>query len=200
MAPITWSAMAQKSQAVLVEFSEQRLLPEVQTFFAAGRMLTRTRLNLRPRLPWLLETSVLESFALHGRALVDFFFPNPTRWKHDALASDFFDAGDWESLRPEAGPWIQLVRGRVGAEIAHLRYDNEATLEAQARGWPVLQLAGAVGGVLRVFIEAVPTELLSHRFSDDAWREIPVFARVGPAGSNPPLWPQVAPATDGWRA
>jgi hypothetical protein len=189
-------AVAEVIQADLVSFCEQRLLPEVQLFFAAGRMLTRTRLNLRPRLPWLLETTVLESFALHARALIDFFFKPKRSWPHDALASDFFAPGEWEDLRPEAGPWIQLVRGakldRVGAEIAHLRYDDAATLQAQARGWPVLQLAGAVGGVLRVFIETAPRQLMTSAFVDPAWREIPVFVRVGPAGTNPPLWPKSA--------
>ena len=115
---------------------------------------------------------------------------------HDAFAADYFDSGRWEALRPNAGPWIELVRGpmldRVGAEIAHLRYDDEITLDAQARGWPVLQLAGAVGGVLRVFLEAAPDQLLAPGFAEDAWREIPVFARVGPAGGTPPLWPQSA--------
>lgn len=188
-AAIGCSHMAQKSQAVLVEFSGQRLLPEVEVFFAAGRMLTRTRMRLRPSLPWLLETSVLEAFALHARSLIDFFF-TPSRWPQDALASHFFEPGRWEALRPKEGPWIELVRGRVGKEIAHLRYDDVSTLAAQARGWPVLQLAGAVGAVLRVFIEAVPRHLLSPGFVDAAWREIPVFARVGVSGGNPPLWPR----------
>lgn len=186
--------MAQKAPSQLLEFSELRLLPEIHVFFGAGRLLTRTRLNLRPGLPWLLETTVLESFALHARALIDFFFKPKVTWKHDALASDFFDPGEWESLRPEPGPWIELVRGprldRVGTEIAHLRYDDTATLEGHARGWPTLQLTGAIGGVLRVFIENVPANLLCPEFVDEAWREIPVFVRVGPTGATPPLWPR----------
>ena len=186
--------MAKKSDAELVEFSAQRLLPEIQIFFAAGRMLTRTRLNLRPSLPWLLETAVLESFALHARALIDFFFKSSRRWKHDALAADYYHPGGWELLCPPPGPWIELVRGprldRVGAEIAHLRYDDDVTLDGQARGWPVLQLAGAVGGVLRVFIQSAPSKSLAPGFVEDAWREIPVFVRVGSAGGTPPLWPR----------
>jgi hypothetical protein len=110
-------AVAEVTQTDLVKFCEERVLPEVQLFFAAGRMLTRTRLNLRPRLPSLLETTVLESFALHARALIDFFFKPKRSWPHDALASDFFAPGEWEDLRPEAGPWIQLVRGATSVRL-----------------------------------------------------------------------------------
>jgi hypothetical protein len=155
---------------------------------------------LRPGLPALLETAVLESFALHSRALIDFFYKSRGQCRPtDALATDFFNPGEWEALRPHPGPWIALVKGprldRVGAEIAHLRYDDESTLEGQARGWPILQLAGAVGSVLRSFIETAPRHLLAPRFVEDAWREIPLFARVSHSGSIPPVWPRAARRT-----
>ena len=192
--------MAQRSDTELVAFSHDRLLPEIHQFFAAGRELSGLRLNLRPALPWLHETALLESFALHARALIDFFFIPRAKWKNDALARHFFaPQDDWEQRRPDPGPWLELVRGprldRVGAEIAHLRYDDAETLDAQARGWPIMQLAGGIGGVVRVFVEDVPPSRVSPSFRESAWREIPAFVRVGSDGVAAPLWPKHAART-----
>lgn len=190
----TFARVARPSDDELVAFSEH-LLYDVQLFFHEARALTRTRLDLTPSLPWEIEMALVESFALHARSLVDFFFRDTGRLD-DAFAVHFFDPGEWATLRPEQGPWIREVRhpavDRFGKEIAHLNYHRVALAE-QAKGWPVIQIAGAIGEVLWTFIQAVPSTRVLPHFRAHAEREIPVFARLNEwPGAIAPLWPRAS--------
>jgi hypothetical protein len=184
--------MATKSDAELAEFS-RHLLYDVQLFFHEGRALMRARLNLGPQLVWEIEMALVESFALHARSLVDFFFRDKGR-ADDAFAAHYFEPGAWAALRPEPGPWIHEVRhpdlDRFGKEIAHLNY-HRVTLAERAKGWPIAQIAGAVGAVLRLFIEHVSARRVVAEFNEQAWREIPVYSRVRSSSAGiAPFWPQ----------
>jgi hypothetical protein len=187
--------MARPTQSELVAFS-RHLLYDVQLFFREGRTLVRTRLELSPPIAWEVEMALVESFALHARSLVDFFFKDKGR-PDDALAAHYFEPGAWKDLRPAPGPWIREVKhpelDRVGKEIAHLTY-HRVTLAERAKGWPVAQIAGAVGAIMRAFVENVSARNVVPEFFEDAWREIPVFARLPDAGGAiAPMWPQAVP-------
>ena len=186
--------MANRSDAELIAFSEH-LLYDVQLFFHESRALTRTRLELTPSLPWEIEMALVESFALHARALVDFFFRDKGR-ADDAFASHYFPHGVWAKLRPAQGPWIREVRqpalDRFGKEIAHLNY-HRVTLAEQAKGWPVVQIAGAIGQVVWVFVSNVDPTRVPPEFKGRAEREIPAFARLGGwPGAIAPIWPRAS--------
>jgi hypothetical protein len=186
--------MPSRSDRELIAFSEH-LLYDVQLFFHESRALTRTRLELMPSLPWEVEMALVESFAMHARALVDFFFREKGR-SDDAFASHFFSHRTWEKLRLSQGPWISEVRqpalDRFGKEIAHLNY-HRVTLAEQARGWPVVQIAGAIGEVLWVFGANVDQSRVMTDFKVRAEREIPAFARLGSwPGAIAPVWPRAS--------
>jgi hypothetical protein len=175
-------------------FSE-RLLYEVQVFFRVARLLMRLRLGLARPLPWEAEMALIESFALHARALSDFLYVLKGR-TDDALAADFFAPGKWERLLPDKGPWLELVKrpgfDRAGKEIIHLTY-HRAPVSEEAQGWSVAQVSVALGVVVRIFIERVPKSRVTEAFLDGAWREIPAISRVEwRPGVGPPLWPQGA--------
>lgn len=178
----------------LVTFSEH-LLYDVQLFFHEGRALTRARLDLTPSLPWEVEMALVESFALHARSLVDFFFRDKGR-SDDAFAAHYFEQGEWATLRPQPGPWIREVKhpdlDRFGKEIAHLNY-HRVTLAERAKGWPVVQIAGAIGEALWSFVSNVDPARVSPHFKPHAEREIPVFARLnGWPGAIAPVWPRAS--------
>jgi hypothetical protein len=184
--------MPRPTEDELVVFS-RHLLYDVQLFFREGRALVRSRLELSPRMAWEVEMALVESFALHARSLADFFFKDKGR-RDDALAAHYFAPGDWKAIRPEPGPWVLEVKhpelDRVGKEIAHLTY-HRVTLAERAKGWPVAQIAGALGAVLRVFVENVPAQNVTPEFIEEAWREIPVFARLpNVSRAVAPMWPQ----------
>jgi hypothetical protein len=186
--------MEMRTADELVAFSEH-LLYDVQLFFHEGRALTRTRLALTPSLSWELEMALVESFALHARSLVDFFFKDKGR-RDDAFAAHYFEPGEWAALRPLQGPWIHEVKhpdlDRFGKEIAHLNY-HRVTLAERAKGWPVVQIAGAIGEVLLIFVRFVDQSRVLPHFKAHAEREIPGFARLDRwPGAIAPVWPRAS--------
>lgn len=80
---------------------------------------------------------MLESFAIHARALIQFFYEGRTggypesssrrsgKRFRNAYADDFFDDATWRISRPRPKPAsLQNVADRVGKEIAHLTYSG----------------------------------------------------------------------------
>jgi hypothetical protein len=190
--------MAEPTHDELVAFSAH-VLYGVHVLFRSGRSLMRARMGLGRPLAWEVETALLESFALHARALHDFFY-KPKRGRHgdDALAMDYVGQRRWEKARPEAGEWSKYIKDpsehldRVGREVLHLSYWRLSTDAQAVRGWPVMQIAGEVGAVLRLFIENVADRLVVPNFKGDAMAEIPAFVRISGSGAAPAFWPRAA--------
>ncbi len=143
------------------------MLYEVQVFFGIGRALTRHRMSLGRPLSWEVEMAMIEAFALHARALLDFFTKETGRGD-DALAAEFFEPDEWAKLRPMPGEWAHQIKrkrlDRVGKQIAHLTYYKDV------RAWPVVQIAGDLGRVLSVFVKHVPADHVADDFKAAAWR------------------------------
>ena len=88
----SFAVMTVRSDNELVEFSK-RLLHNVQLYFRLSRTLTRVRLGFDPEAPWDTSSAQVESFAMHTRAMADFFY-RFKRGRHasDAFAFDFFSS------------------------------------------------------------------------------------------------------------
>jgi hypothetical protein len=55
------------------------------------------------------------------------------------------------------------VAKRVGKEVAHLTYGRLA-VTPEAKLWPFPEIAEALNGVLGVFIDSIPKDLLGDRW------------------------------------
>jgi hypothetical protein len=192
--------VAQRSSNELVEFSH-RLLHDIQVFFHVGRALTRWRLGLGRPLSWETEMALVESFALHTRALSDFFYTEK-RGRHadNAFAFDFFDhPQQWRRVAPPQGPWLSGIKrtarnpqdrvDRFGEQLGHLTFKQPAVSD-YARGWPVAQVTHEIGVVLRAFIHAVADAKVASDFKNKAWQEIPAVARIPDDHKAIGLWAQ----------
>jgi hypothetical protein len=107
-----------------------------------------------------VSDALLESFSIHARALLQFFFPiNPKA--DDVLAEDYF-AGteEWERLRGPQPHALEQVNRRVGKEVAHLTYARLGISE-EAKQWRILEITEALTDVAKRFRASVKTELLS---------------------------------------
>jgi len=107
----------------------------------------------------IIRNALLESFTLHARALVHFFFPsNP--WGDDVLAADFFPSPDvWERIRGRMAPVLAKVSPRVGKEVAHLTYAR-LDVTPEAKRWPVADIATALAAIADTFrVHANPDHL-----------------------------------------
>ena len=116
------------------------------TFFLAGRLIDTQGTVL----DWSARNAEIESFTIHVRQLIDFFWGEQpqTESKRDAFAADYFDAGEWPRLRPERPEVLsKAVRKKVGWGIAHLTYDRAWSTPAD-KHWPVVDPASALAPVV----------------------------------------------------
>ena len=169
----------------LIGFSE-RLLHEIQIFFRGGRALVRLHAGLGRPVRWEVEMALVESFAVHTRALADFFFQakRGSRFPNDAFAIDYFDSPkNWIKLAGPPGHWLRAIRDqrsqvdRFGAQIGHLNYGTHP-LSEDATGWPTVQLMREMGSTLQTFIDNVPPQRVSDDFTMKARAEVPLAARL----------------------
>lgn len=101
-----------------------------------------------------IRNALLESFTVHARALFDFLYEPPNTRDDDALARNY--VGDWDP--PEFQPPLDLLRGRVGKEIAHLTYGRLAVSETD-KGWYFPAIWQQLASVIDDFAARVPPEL-----------------------------------------
>ena len=112
----------------------------------------------------------VESFAIHLRSLLDFFYLNPKKaHKEDVLAEHYFDnPQDWYEKRPVI-PDDELanIKARVGTEIAHLSYKRLLLSDAD-KLWPFIDLKLYVLNALKEFLLLVDANLLSDHWKDQS--------------------------------
>jgi hypothetical protein len=98
---------------------------------------------------WIDRTSghaFVESFCVHARALMLFFFPSRNARRNDVVVSDFIPgwvAEKWDSF--------DVDRDRVGKEIMHLSYERPSVRET----WDYGRLCEELNQLLRTFLAGV---------------------------------------------
>jgi hypothetical protein len=142
------------------------LLYELQMLFLTADRLRRHQ-NGDLVLPEDIKMACIESFAIHARVLEAFLWDSQRKaYPDDALATDFFESGEWETIRERVQrSALDDLRGRAGHEIAHLSYKRVNKPEA-ARRWKFDVIAGVIGNAFRLFLENVSPEFLCNDFED----------------------------------
>lgn len=114
--------------------SSEHLYYEISMFEATAWVLASGVFGPGPA-----TNAFLESFTVHVRALMQFFYPNHP-CSNDVLATDFFDNPDaWLKVRGELPQVLADVNARVGKEIAHLSYARLG-VSPEAKGWNVVEI------------------------------------------------------------
>jgi hypothetical protein len=122
----------------LLDYSEEHLLYELHIFPWVAE-------NLPPEKGFPLS-ALLESFAIHLRNLIDFFYTPPNNARNDDLvAADFFDSpGVWDP-----GPIsksLSEARERANKEISHITYKRKTPADP-TKPWPVADLFNEVQSI-----------------------------------------------------
>lgn len=103
----------------------------------------------------LLNNALLESFVIHFRALLDFFYPQTNAKADDVLATDFFnDPTEWERVRPSLSDVLKRGRTRAHKEIAHLTYARQ-DVTSETKPWPFAQIANEIENLMQLFRAAI---------------------------------------------
>lgn len=114
----------------------------------------------------------IEAFAIHARALLDFFYHEYHKPRRDdILAKNFFNNGeDWIIRRPPMDEnEFKNIRDRVGKQIAHLTYfRNQVPDEpSEKEPWPIAEILDKIKGVFKVFLGIVPNHLKPYGWNID---------------------------------
>ena len=108
---------------------------------------------------WVDKTeyfALVESFAIHARSLMGFFYPSGRAQRGEIYATDYIPRwhapGKWEGFDQD--------RTRLHREIMHLNVNRPA----QAKGWNYGRLVENLNVLLRSFIDAVEEDRVTTDF------------------------------------
>jgi hypothetical protein len=137
------------SDSDLAAYSGEHLLYELQMFVFAGRELAR------PNLAGPMRSIVIESFVIHLRNLIDFFFTPPTH-DDDVAAIHFYP--QWNEAIPDI---LKVARNRANKELSHLTLERKTGLHPD-KPWDVAALYQSMHKVAEKFVsKASPAKLSS---------------------------------------
>lgn len=115
------------------------------------------------------KSAFLESFAIHARNLLDFFYspagPKKYPQPDDVIAEDFFDSpSSWHNNRPAKSEVMKSLHRRVAKEIAHLTYERLNNMTVGPK-WPNSQIANEMRAVILKFKELAPANRIGKNFN-----------------------------------
>jgi hypothetical protein len=135
----------------LIDFSGEHLMHELTMFWELAEIL--------PGMHASTETSAfLESFCIHLRSLIDFFYREGRL--DDVTAADFLDGTTtWKQVVP---PTLTAARGRADKELSHLT-QSRITGKSPQKAWDTAALLKEIGAVARDFATKASAKKLHHK-------------------------------------
>jgi len=167
----------------LVDASEH-LLYEIEMFVGTAKLLASAQPDP------IITNALLESYAIHARALTDFFYPNNPR-NDDVLAKHY--APDWEDKHPTISTTLRDARERTNKEIAHLT-SRRLSVTGQAKCWSDPGLANEIMALCISFLRLVENSNLCPKFLQYKKQPLgPVLVANWAVGSTSALGPHDNP-------
>jgi hypothetical protein len=152
-------ARPKRSTAELVDASEH-LRYEMDMLVETAKELESG--NSRPD---VITNALVESFAVHTRALVAFFYPDthPT-WDNDVIAADY--APQWPG-KPSESATLSDAYVRASKEIAHLTY-TRLSVPVPDKPWDPRSIVQEITRIISSFLQHVQdtdisAELLEYK-------------------------------------
>ena len=114
-----------------------------------------------------LRSAIIESFAIHTRNLLKFFFDDKPR-EDDVVANDFFHVqNEWNHIREKFGDKELLNRifDRVNKEVAHITY-KRLEVTSEEKSWEEIRTItkDLFNNLFREFLSSVSDDNLGERF------------------------------------
>ena len=114
----------------------------------------------------VINNALMESFVIHLRVLLDFFYTDKTE-QDDIIAAHFFiDPEIWKKARPDKTPLLLEAEKRANKEVAHLTYTRLDKTPEQ-KNWEFLLILSDVNKVKEAFLNILPPRhLLGERWAN----------------------------------
>jgi hypothetical protein len=153
------------SDPELLDYSKEHVVYELWMFRAVGQALITPLQMSQP-----LRNALIESFAIHLRNLIDFFYPAQIQ-ADDVFAAEFFDdPHEWEKVSTISSA-LSSARIRAHKEVSHLTRKRIAGTPPE-KGWNVPELMREMKGVLNQFTRSASSKKLHIAVTEfaDAWK------------------------------
>lgn len=112
-----------------------------------------------------IKNALLESYTIHLRVLIDFFFSDNPR-NDDIVADDFFThPSDWKKMRPLKTGVLERAKKRTDKEVAHLTYTRLGIAPDQ-KNWYFEDVYKDMQTLIELFLKNIPKDLLGSRWDD----------------------------------
>lgn len=134
--------------------STEHLFYETQMFYQTLIFLTQQR-------PQLEVNILLDSFAIHSRSLIYFFYPKKNIRPNDILVSDFINKSNIlnKSSKFNLGKTkkkdLKFIIKKVDKQVAHLTY-NRNRYSIKNKLWPFYEIGKKMNKTLTSFFEILP--------------------------------------------
>ena len=113
----------------------------------------------------VINSAFLESFTIHVRVLIGFFYSENPR-EDDIIADDFFSiSGEWQSIRPPKTELLDKAKRRADKEVAHLTY-TRLDITPEQKNWEFVKIFNDIQVIVEVFLNNVPIDLLGSKWED----------------------------------
>lgn len=99
----------------------------------------------------LLRAALLESFLVHARNLIYFFYTDKAKFSDDILAVDYFSSSDeWAEKRGILPKYLDEARTKANKLLSHITLSRIKKYKRD-RGWPVLKIRNKIDEVFECF-------------------------------------------------
>ncbi|MEK7101033.1 MAG: hypothetical protein AAB921_02950 [Patescibacteria group bacterium] len=133
--------------------SQEHLIYETEMLFAVFRQ------NNFQALEKDLRFALLESFTLHLRNFINFFYPEK-EFNTDIYAKDFFVPGEWKSVVPPISPALETARKRANKEVGHLTTERISGV-TKKKEWQMGELALEISLLIELFCKRATAKELT---------------------------------------
>jgi len=97
---------------------------------------------------------VVESFVIHARVLIDFFY-GKRQHPDDMIAKDFFSEDvDWVNIRPPLTRVLQEAKTKANKQLAHLSFTRLKLKSKNEKGWKIFEIFNDMNKVINSFNKA----------------------------------------------
>lgn len=146
------------SKEFLKAFSEEHLRYEVECFYEISLFLSNEKAFGAENETDLhfLNMALIESFIIHLRNIIDFFYIHP---KDDDIIAEFYYP-NWENNRPKKSELLRNSKIRANKELAHLTTLRKNGIPKE-KSWDIKRLRKEINGLFNEFFEGADSDLIS---------------------------------------
>jgi len=126
-------------------------------------MFNQTLELLIQKKPQIEINILLDSFAIHARNLLDFFYPKDSARIDDLLVFDFIDKLFYYNRNKTKKKELIFISRKVDKQVAHLTYTRNR-YNQNTKAWPFVDISRKINKTLKAFYYSLPDSYKNWRY------------------------------------